>query len=233
MCHPGLDPAVMCAATVGPRLATLTSKGTAMPILHHVVLGVPDTADAEAFYKSAFELGDLVQFGESQEPSSGFRAFTLSLLVAQPGDVDSLVHTALDAGATELKPVRRSFWGYGGVVQAPDGTIWKVASSAKKDAGPTTRHVDDVALLLGVADVKATKQFYADRGFTVGKSFGSKYVEFDLPGSRLKLALYGRRALAKDAGVPVDGSGSHRIVLAGDTDAFTDPDGFTWETASQ
>ena len=30
----------------------------------------------------------------------------------------------------------------GGVVQAPDGTIWKVATSAKKDTGPDTRQVD-------------------------------------------------------------------------------------------
>ena len=36
-------------------------------------------------------------------------------------------------------------------------------------------------LLLGVADVKASKRFYVDRGLAVGKSFGSKYVEFDLP----------------------------------------------------
>jgi hypothetical protein len=31
----------------------------------------------------------------------------------------------------------------GGVVQAPDGTIWTVASSAKKDSGPVTRQVDE------------------------------------------------------------------------------------------
>jgi hypothetical protein len=48
--------------------------------------------------------------------------------------------------------------------------------------------------LLGVADVKATKQFYISRGLAVGKSFGSKYVEFDTPGSPVKLALYGRPA---------------------------------------
>ena len=67
-------------------------------------------------------------------------------------------------------------------MQAPDGTIWKVATSSKKDTGPATRQVDDVVLLLGVDDVKATKQFYVDRGLTVGKSFGSKYVEFETPG---------------------------------------------------
>lgn len=203
-----------------------------MPSIDFVTLGVPDTTDAETFYKSAFELGDLVRVRESQEPTSGFRGFTLSLVVSQPGTVDNLVGSALDAGATTLKPVRKSFWGYGGVVQAPDGTIWKVATSAKKDTGPATRRIDELVLLLGVADVKTTKQFYADRGLAVGKSFGSKYVEFDLPGSPLKLALYSRRAAAKDSGVDPEGSGSHRITVSGDAGAFTDPDGFAWEATS-
>jgi predicted lactoylglutathione lyase len=230
MCHPGLDPAVICAATTGPRLTTVTREGSVMPTIDHVVLEVPDIAEAELFYKSAFELDDLVQLREARQPSSGFRGFTLSLVVSQPSTVDSLVASALAAGATELKPVSKSFWGYGGVVQAPDGTIWKAASSAKKDSGPPTREVDDVALLLGVEDVKATKRFYAERGLEVGKSFGGKYVEFDLPGSRLKLALYGRRALAKDAGVLPEGAGSHRLAVVGDGEPFTDPDGFVWES---
>ena len=203
-----------------------------MPAIDHVVLEVPDTAESELYHKSAFDLGDLVRVRESHEPTSGFRGFTLSLVVSQPRTVDSLVATALEAGAREVKPVRKSFWGYGGVVQAPDGTIWKIATSSKKDSGPATREVDDVVLLLGVADVKATKQFYVARGLAVGRSFGSKYVEFDLPGSRVKLALYGRRALAKDAGVPEEGSGSHRMVVAADAGAFADPDGFVWESVA-
>ena len=82
-----------------------------------VTLEVPDAAAAEAFYKAAFGLGDTVQVHESDEPTTGFRGFTLSLVVSQPSTVDSLVGTALDAGATTLKPVTKSFWGYGGVVQ--------------------------------------------------------------------------------------------------------------------
>jgi uncharacterized protein YdhG (YjbR/CyaY superfamily) len=121
--------------------------------------------------------------------------------VSQPSTVDSLIGTALDGGAASLKPVSKSFWGYGGVVRAPDGAIWKVATSSKKDTGPATRQIDDIVLLLGVADVKASKRFYVDRGLDVDKSFGSKYVQFEAPASRIKLALYGRRALAKDAGV--------------------------------
>ena len=50
--------------------------------------------------------------------------------------------------------------------------------------------------------------------------------------SPLTLAPLGRRALAKDSGVGVEGSGSSRIVLGGDIGTFTDPDGFVWETSS-
>ena len=87
-------------------------------------------------------------------------------------------------------------------------------------------------LLLGVADIAATKRFYVDQGLEVAKSFARKYVEFDAPAGAVKLALYGRRALAKDAGTPPDGSGSHRIVIGSDAGPFTDPDGFTWEAAA-
>jgi hypothetical protein len=54
--------------------------------------------------------------------TDGFRGFTLSLVVSQPATVDGLSGAALDAGATPLKPAAKSLWGYGGVVQAPDGT---------------------------------------------------------------------------------------------------------------
>ena len=96
-------------------------------------------------------------------------------------------------------------------VCAPDGTIWKIATSSKKDTGPATRQIDDIVLLLGVADVIASKRFYVDHGLAVARSFGRKYVEFATPSSPVKLALYGRLALAKDAGISPDG---HRIAPA-------------------
>jgi predicted lactoylglutathione lyase len=202
-----------------------------MTSIESVTLEVANPPAAEAFYGEAFGLGDRVGVSASQAPTTGFRGFTLSLVVSQPSTVDSLVGTALGGGATTLKPVKKSFWGYGGVVQAPDGTIWKVATSSKKETGPANRQVDDIVLLLGVADVKASKQFYVDRGLAVAKSFGSKYVEFDSAGSPIKLALYGRRAAAKDAGVDQDGTGSHRIVVVSGGGSFTDLDGFIWEAA--
>jgi predicted lactoylglutathione lyase len=207
----------------------MTVVHTTAATITSVILETPDRAAAEGFYAAAFGLGSTVAVRSSQAPTSGFRGFTLSLVVSQPSTVDSLIRTALDGGATTLKAPSKSFWGYGGVVQAPDGAIWKVATSSKKDTEPATRRVDDVVLLLGVADVKTSKRFYVEHGLTVAKSFGSKYVEFD-SSAGVKLGLYTRRAAAKDAGVAADGSGSHRIVIAG-TAAFTDPDGFVWEAA--
>ncbi|ONM48207.1 glyoxalase [Nocardia donostiensis] len=207
-----------------------TKTGVNTDITIH--LEVSDPTAAEATYAAAFGLGDKLSFRAALEPTTGFRGFLLSLVVSQPSTVDSLVGTALDAGFTELKPAKKSFWGYGGIVQAPDGAIWKVTTSNKKDTGPATREVDDVVLLLGVENVKASKQFYVDHGLAVAKSFGSKYVEFATPGSPVKLALYGRRAAAKDAGVSPDGTGSHRIVIGSATGPFTDPDGFVWEATT-
>ncbi|MBO0868286.1 MAG: glyoxalase [Micromonosporaceae bacterium] len=200
-----------------------------MVSIDSVTLEVADSAAADRFYTTAFGLGPQLRLRASAEPTVGFRGFILSLVVSQPGTVNSLFGSALDAGATALKPAAKSFWGYGGVLQAPDGTIWKVATSAKRDTGPVTRQVDQVVLLLGVSDVAATKRFYLERGLTVAKSFGRKYVEFAAGTGPVKLALYGRRAAAKDAGVAPEGSGSHRLAIAGDAGCFTDPDGFVWE----
>jgi hypothetical protein len=197
--------------------------------IESINLEVADLPVARAFYADAFDLGTALRLRASEAAATGFRGFTLSLVVSQPATVDAFIDAALDAGATPLKPVKKSIWGYGGVVKAPDGTIWKVATSSRKNSGPATRQVDDVVLLLGAEDVAASKRFYVDRGLAVARSFGRKYVEFESPAGALKLALYGRRALAKDAGVPPEGTGSHRLVIAGDTGPFTDPDGFVWE----
>jgi predicted lactoylglutathione lyase len=201
-----------------------------MASIEFVTIEVADPAAANRFYPAAFGLGTRVRLRSSEAPATGFRGFTLSLVVSQPATVNGLIGAALDAGATPLKPAAKSLWGYGGVVQAPDGTIWTVASSTKKDTGPATRQIDDIVLQLGVADVAASKRFYVDRGLTVTKSYGRRYVEFDT--GPVKLTLYRRRALAKVAGVAPDGTGSHRLVVGSDAGPFTDPDGFAWEAAS-
>ncbi|MFF3609733.1 glyoxalase [Streptomyces sp. NPDC002463] len=212
-------------------MATTTSTAVNTS-LASVTLEVADLEAARRFY-SAFGVDSYIRLRVSGAHSTGFRGFTLALTVSNPATVDGFVGAAVQAGATVLKPAAKSLWGYSGVVQAPDGTIWKIATSEKKDTGPATREIDEVVLLIGVEDVKATKEFYVGRGLTVAKSFGGKYAEFaPCQDSRVKLALYKCRALAKDLGVPVDGTGSHRIVLGSTAEAFTDLDGFAWETAA-
>lgn len=200
--------------------------------LSSVTLEVADPEAALRFH-AAFGVDAHVGLRASEAHSTGFRGFTLALTVSRPTTVDSFLGAAVDAGASVLRPAAASLWGYGGVVQAPDGTIWKAATSAKKDTGPATREIDEIVLLLGVRDVRASKRFYADRGLTVARSFGGKYAEFATgEAGAVKLALYKRGGLAKDLGVPADGSGSHRVVLGGTAGSFTDPDGFAWEAAS-
>jgi hypothetical protein len=203
-----------------------------MTSIEHITLEVADPTAADSFYTAAFGLGDRVRVRASEAPTTGFRGFTLSLVVSQPSTVDGLMGAALDAGAAPLKPAAKSLWGYGGALRAPDGTICTLASSSKKDTGPATREIDEVVLQLGATDVAASKRFYVDRGLAVAKSYGRRYVEFDTGSSPVKLALNRRRALAKVAGVSPDGTGSHRIAIATDAGPFTDPDGFTWEATS-
>jgi predicted lactoylglutathione lyase len=197
--------------------------------IDHITLETPDPA-AATFYTAAFGLDSRVRVRASEATTTGFRGFAMSLVVAQPSIVDSLFGTALAGGATPLKPATKSLWGYGGVLRDPYGTIWKIASSSKMNTGPHSRQIDQIVLLLGVADVAVTKRFYVERGLDVAKSFGRKYVEFAT--TNVKLALYSRRFAAKDAGVSPEGTGSHRIAIGSDAGTFTDPDGFEWEATS-
>jgi predicted lactoylglutathione lyase len=216
------------ATTTSPAARTSAPTGTS---LTSVVLEVADPAASHRFY-AALGVEAYVSARAGGAPATGFRGFTLGITVAGPAAVDAFAAAAVAAGATVLKPATTSLWGYGCVVQDPDGTIWKIATSARKDTGPATREIEYLVLLLGVEDVKATRKFYVEHGLTVAKSFGGKYAEFTAEGP-LKLSLYKRRGLAKDLGVPAEGSGSHRIVLTGAAGApFTDPDGFAWEPAA-
>jgi hypothetical protein len=94
---------------------------TEMASIEFVTIEVADTTVANRFYTAAFGLGTRVRLRASEAPTTGFRGFTLSLLVSQPATVDGLIRTALDAGATSLKPPAKSLLGYGGVVQSSDG----------------------------------------------------------------------------------------------------------------
>ncbi|MFD0683230.1 glyoxalase [Actinomadura fibrosa] len=198
-----------------------------MASVDFVTLEVADLTAAKRFYSTALDL-DVVRLQSSEAPTSGFRGFTMSLIVSQPANANAIFDAALEAGATSLKPAKKSLWGYGGAFQAPDGTVWTVASQSKKDSGPASRKIDDIVLQLGVDDVGKSKQFYVEHGLEVTKSYGGRYVEFAAESSPVKLSLYKRRGLAKVAGVDPDGSGSHRLVIGSAAGPFTDPDGFVW-----
>lgn len=180
------------------------------------------------FYTQALPLDGLITVTSAGAPSSGFRGFAIGLIAVQPDDVDALHSDAIAAGAKELKPAAKSLWGYGSVVQAPDGTVVTLASEKKKRSGPASRAVTQVVLQLGVDDVAASRSYYEGQGFTVSESYGRKYVELDT--GRIRLTLNRRRDLAKTAGVGEEGTGSHRLRIGG-TAQFTDPDGFAWVTA--
>ena len=197
-----------------------------------LTLEVRDPAASQEFYETALGVGSRVRARVADMPATGFRGFTISLVVGQPSTVDSLFETALGGGAETLKPAEKGLWGYGAVVQDADGVIWKLATSAKKDKGGATRKIDDLVLLIGAADLRASKRFYVERGLPVKRSFPGRYVEFDAPAGAIKLALYpGRAGLAKDAGVSPDGDGPHGIAINSGAGQFSDPDGFSWETA--
>ena len=208
------------------RMSTDTNIHTITNI-HSITLEAAEPEVASAFYRDAFGLDSEVRTRAAESPSDGFRGFTMSLVVAQPANVAALFDAAVARGAGVLKPVQKSLWGVGGVVQAPDGAIWNLATSAKKDTMPVSRAFENIVLLLGADDVPASKRFYAERGLRVAKSFGS-YVDFATPSSTIGLGLYKRRALAKSAGVDPDGSGSHRLRIHSDGGGFVDPDGFEW-----
>lgn len=197
-----------------------------------LTLEVPDPAASESFYATALGVGSRVRARRADTPASGFRGFTISVVVGQPSTVDSLLESALAGGARTLKPAAKGLWGYGAVVQDGDGVIWKFATSAKKDKRPATREIDDLVLLIGASDLGASKRFYVDHGLSVKRSFPGRYAEFDGPAGGIKLALYpGRAGLAKDAGVSADGNGPHGIAVNSSAGSFSDPDGFEWEAA--
>ena len=59
---------------------------------------------------------------------SGFSGVTLAHNVHTRKDVDELLHVAVEAGATLVKPAEDTFWGgYSGYFTDPDGHLWEMA----------------------------------------------------------------------------------------------------------
>jgi len=199
--------------------------------INHVVLEASDPASATAFYRDALQLDDRVQVRRTDQPTSGFRGYTLGLDAADPKGVDRLLSAAIAAGAETIKPGKKQVWGgYSGVIRTPDGAVVKVATSDKQTDG-VAGNVARVILLLGVTHVGTSKDFYVEAGLPVAKAFGNKYVEFEPAGGAVTLALYKRSGLAKEFGVSSEGTGSHWMALGSNRAELTDPDGFVWEAA--
>ena len=67
-----------------------------------ITLEVADPEAAARFYDDAFGLGTRVRTRAADAPTSGFRGFTVSLIVSQPSTVSALFDSAVAAGATVL-----------------------------------------------------------------------------------------------------------------------------------
>ena len=222
--------------------------------LDAIVLGAQDPQGARTFYDSALApAAGKVRPDEFDENPSGFQGYTVSYIVAQPTEVQTVLDAAAAAGATIVKPGKKMLFGaFSGVFQAPDGSVWKVAAPTKKDTGPAAAQPipTEVAALLGVESPKESKAFYEKLGLTTDRDYGNKYIDFAPVDGSARLGLMTRKALAKDAGVDDGTPGPRNLVLehravsleASDTvlaaakaagatvsgDRFTDPDGYVW-----
>ena len=201
--------------------------------------------------------------------SSGFRGFTLSYIVAEASEVDDMLARLVDAGGAIAKEPRFAFWGYSGHVADPSGHLWKIASPKRRpllghkreaDGVPKPVPAQELALTIGVADMKQAKQFYEGGLGNRTKKDYSKFVSFEGGDGTPDLAMYKWDALADDADVSPDGSGfrgftmSHivdsvdgidrlldkakragaKILGRGDRSAhFADVDGYLWRIAAR
>ncbi|MEV3874856.1 VOC family protein [Streptomyces sp. NPDC049906] len=209
-----------------------------MPLSLDVVsLGVAEVADAREFHVAALAPSsvdrqwlDLHGAGRlalhpdpapaagaraDAEPTWSFRGCVMTVVVAQPSGVRSVLDAAVEGGATVLKPARKSLFGaFSAVYRAPDGSVWKVAAPTGKDRGPATEPVvpTETVAILGVADVKAAGAFYAALGVKSDKAY-RHYADFHPGPGACRLALMPRRTLAKDAGVDDGGTLVRGVVL--------------------
>src|SRR4051794_17162704 len=155
---------------------------------------------------------------------NGFRGFTLSYIVAGSSDVDAMLARLTAAGGRIAKEPKFAFWGYSGHVADPSGHLWKITSPKRRSllgrGKPTTDGVpdlvpaDELALTLGVAEIKRAKGFYADGLGSQTKKDYSKFVSFDGGDGTPDLSMYKWDALADDAGVPPDSSGFRGFIMS-------------------
>ncbi|WP_308798955.1 VOC family protein [Agromyces silvae] len=219
---------------------TATDEVTAALALASVSLGASDIGEAREFYASAMrpaetEEGDAVALdlhgtarvrlasssalaAEAGVPVTtvGFRGYVLTYILGRPAEVRTVMELAASAGAATVKPARKALFGsFSGALRAPDGSIWKLASSTNADTGRAAAgpRPSETTLILGVADPVASKRFYEALGLTTDRDYGRKYLDFHPAAGAPRLCLMERAVLAKDTGVDPEGSGFSRMVL--------------------
>ena len=201
----------------------------AMTAIEYVTLEVADPTAADRFYTAAFGLDAQVRVRASDATDDRLpRVHAVARGV--PAGHRQRPHRRrprrrrhrAEAGREVALGLRRRR-------TAPDGTIWTVATSAKKDTGPATRQIDEIVLQLGVADVAASKRFYVDRGLAVAKSFGRRYVEFAARRVRSSWRSTDAVPSPRTPASPPTAPDRTGIVIGSDAGPFTDPDGFAWE----
>jgi hypothetical protein len=102
---------------VAAEIAVATIWG--MPTISRLLFGAEDAVAAAHFWNAAMPENAPVEVSESNAPTDGFRGFTLSLIAAQPGDVDALVSAGRDAGADLVKAAAKSLCGATVACSAP------------------------------------------------------------------------------------------------------------------
>jgi predicted lactoylglutathione lyase len=160
---------------------------------------------------------DLAEQVGATPDTEGFRGFMTSAVFESARGVDQLLDAAVRAGGTLVKPAKGAVWGYAGHFTDPDGHLWEAVTSAapllakfkrRPDApsGPAMAPIE-VAVTLGVPDIKAAKQFYTDGlGYELDKAFG-KFAKFKTVPGAATFTLYTWDALAADADVDPRGHG--------------------------
>jgi uncharacterized glyoxalase superfamily protein PhnB len=69
---------------------------------------------------------------------TGFEGFALAHNVSSEEEVDNIMNQAVAAGATQVKPPQKVFWGgYSGYFKDPDGHLWEVAYNPHFWVGPS------------------------------------------------------------------------------------------------
>src|SRR5579871_3542950 len=85
-----------------------------------LTLDVSDPARSLSFYETAFGVDSQIRARTADTPATGFRGFTIPLVVGQPPTVDSLLEPALAGGATTSKAGEKGMWGVGAAVKFAD-----------------------------------------------------------------------------------------------------------------